>query len=134
MPPSSRPSTANAPSSKGIISPGSTHTPDASRKNKCSLSFYDFMKFYDKFRSSTQSTTFFLFTGVTSPKPRGITKSNTMSNATGRSAIGPGNMHDNKRRSAYETSAGRDGGPGKLSGSTDKTTIGLEQSDVSQAK
>merc|ERR1719414_2050868 len=100
MPPSSRPSTANAPSTKGIISPGSTHTPD---------------------------------TRVTSPKVRGITKSNTMSNATGRSAIGPGNIHDNKRRSAYETSAGRDGGPGKLSGSTDKATIGLEQSDVSQA-
>jgi len=56
-----------------------------------------------------------------------------MSNATGRSAMGPVNMHDNKRRSAYETSAGRDGGPGKLSGSTDKTTIGLEQSDVSHA-
>ena len=74
------------------------------------------------------------FKGVTSPKVRGITKSNTMSNATGRSAIGPGNIHDNKRRSAYETSAGRDGGPGKLSGSTDKATIGLEQSDVSQAK
>jgi len=72
--------------------------------------------------------------GVTSPKVRGITKSNTMSNATGRSAMGPGSMHDNKRRSAYETSGGRDGGPGKLSGSTDKTTIGLEPSDVSQAK
>ena len=57
-----------------------------------------------------------------------------MSNATGRSAIGTGSIHDNKRRSAYETSAGRDGGPGKLSGSTDKATIGLEQSDVSQAK
>ena len=76
----------------------------------------------------------FHFIGVTSPKVRGITKSNTMSNATGRSAMGPVNMHDNKRRSAYETSAGRDGGPGKLSGSTDKTTIGLEQSDVSHAK
>ena len=33
MPPSSRPSTANAPSTKGVISPGSTHTPtsDTSR-------------------------------------------------------------------------------------------------------
>ena len=57
-----------------------------------------------------------------------------MSNATGRSAMGPGSIHDNKRRSAYETSGGRDGAPGKLSGSTDKTTIGLEPSDVSQAK
>ena len=74
------------------------------------------------------------FKGVTSPKVRGITKSNTMSNATGRSVIGPVNMHDNKRRSAYETSVGRDGGPGKLSGSTDKTSIGLEQSDVLQSK
>ena len=37
MPPSSRPSTANAPSTKGIISPGSTHTPDASKKNRYSL-------------------------------------------------------------------------------------------------
>jgi len=100
MPPSSRPSTANPPSTKGVISPGSTHTPD---------------------------------TRVTSPKVRGITKSNTMSNATGRSVIGPVNMHDNKRRSAYETSVGRDGGPGKLSGSTDKTSIGLEQSDVLQS-
>merc|ERR1711963_1145835 len=100
MPPSSRPSTANPPSTKGVISPGSTHTPD---------------------------------TRVTSPKVRGITKSNTMSNATGRSVIGPVNMHDNKRRSAYETSVGRDGGPGKLSGSTDKTSIGLEQSEVLQS-
>ena len=33
MPPSSRPSTANAPSTKGIISPGSTHTPDTSKQN-----------------------------------------------------------------------------------------------------
>ena len=31
MPPSSRPSTANAPSTKGVISPGSTHTPDPSK-------------------------------------------------------------------------------------------------------
>ena len=45
--------------------------------------------------------------------------------------MGPGSIHDNKRRSAYETSGGRDG---KLSGSTDKTTVGLEPSDVSQAK
>ena len=81
----------------------------------------------------SEFTTLFIILGVTSPKVRGITKSNTMSNATGRSAMGPVSMHDNKRRSAYE-SGGRDGGPGKLSGSTDKTTIGLEQSDVSQAK
>jgi len=98
MPPSSRPSTANAPSTKGVISPGSTHTSDSR---------------------------------VTSPKVRGITKSNTMSNATGRSVGGQVGMHD-KRRSAYETSGGRDGATGKLSGSTDKATIGLE-SDVSQA-
>ena len=42
-------------------------------------------------------------------------------------------MHDNKRRSAYETSGGKDG-VGKLSTSTDKNSLGLEQSDVSQAK
>ena len=54
-----------------------------------------------------------------------------MSNATGRSAMGQVSMHDNKRRSAYAGDAGRDG---KLSGSTDKTSLGLEQSDVSQAK
>ena len=56
-----------------------------------------------------------------------------MSNATGRSVGGQVGMHD-KRRSAYETSGGRDGATGKLTGSTDKATIGLEQSDVSQAK
>ena len=33
MPPSSRPSTANPPSTKGVISPGSTHTPDTSKQN-----------------------------------------------------------------------------------------------------
>ena len=57
-----------------------------------------------------------------------------MSNATGRSAMGQVSMHDNKRRSAYAGDGGRDGAPGKLSGSTDKTSLGLEQSDVSQAK
>ena len=72
--------------------------------------------------------------GITSPKVRGITKSNTMSNATGRSVGGQVGMHDKQRRSAYEPSGGRDGAAGKLSGSTDKTSIGLEQSDVSQAK
>ena len=74
-----------------------------------------------------------MLSGVTSPKVRGITKSSTMSNATGRSAMGQVNMHDNKRRSAYETSGGKDG-VGKLSTSTDKNNLGLEQSDVSQAK
>lgn len=102
MPPSSRPSTANAPSTKGVISPGSTHTPTPD-------------------------------TRITSPKVRGITKSNTMSNATGRSVGGQVGMHDKQRRSAYEPSGGRDGAAGKLSGSTDKTSIGLEHSDVSQA-
>ena len=39
MPPSSRPSTANAPSSKGVISPGSTHTPtpETSKWSSCEL-------------------------------------------------------------------------------------------------
>merc|ERR1711936_860191 len=45
---------------------------------------------------------------VTSPKSRGITKSNTMSNATGRAVLG----QPDKRRSAYD---------GKISTSTDKT-------------
>merc|ERR1711935_150328 len=44
---------------------------------------------------------------VTSPKSRGITKSNTMSNATGRAVLG----QPDKRRSAYD---------GKISTSTDK--------------
>merc|ERR1719384_2550759 len=48
--------------------------------------------------------------GVTSPKSRGITKSNTMSNATGRAALGQPVI--DKRRSAYD---------GKISTSTDKT-------------
>jgi MAP/microtubule affinity-regulating kinase len=48
--------------------------------------------------------------GVTSPKNRGITKSNTMSNATGRAALGQPVI--DKRRSAYD---------GKISTSTDKT-------------
>jgi MAP/microtubule affinity-regulating kinase len=47
---------------------------------------------------------------VTSPKSRGITKSNTMSNATGRAALGQPVI--DKRRSAYE---------GKISTSSDKT-------------
>lgn len=47
---------------------------------------------------------------VTSPKIRGITKSNTMSNATGRAALGQ--PIADKRRSAYD---------GKISTSTDKT-------------
>ena len=72
-----------------------------------------------------------LFSGITSPKARGITKSNTMSNATG------GVMRqqmDKQRKSAYEPSSGgshRDhsgstgsgsGGPGR-SGSTDKPSL-----------
>ena len=40
MPPSSRPSTANAPSTKGIISPGSTHTPDTSKGNDCYICWF----------------------------------------------------------------------------------------------
>lgn len=47
---------------------------------------------------------------VTSPKSRGITKSNTMSNATGRAALGQ--PIADKRRSAYD---------GKIMTSTDKT-------------
>jgi len=47
---------------------------------------------------------------VTSPKSRGITKSNTMSNATGRAVLGQ--PIADKRRSAYD---------GKISTSTDKT-------------
>ena len=57
----------------------------------------------------------FLSTGTTSPKTR-ITKSNTMSNATGRAMIGQPTSH---RKSAYETGAG--GAGGKLTGSNDKT-------------
>jgi len=56
--------------------------------------------------------------GVTSPKNRGITKSNTMSNATGRAALGQPVI--DKRRSAYD---------GKISTSTDKTN----QLDTSEA-
>ena len=73
-----------------------------------------------------------LFSGITSPKARGITKSNTMSNATG------GVMRqqmDKQRKSAYEPASSggshRDhtgstgsgsGGPGR-SGSTDKPSL-----------
>ena len=53
---------------------------------------------------------FFYSSAVTSPKSRGITKSNTMSNATGRAALGQ--PIADKRRSAYD---------GKIMTSTDKT-------------
>jgi len=56
--------------------------------------------------------------GVTSPKSRGITKSNTMSNATGRAVLGQPVI--DKRRSAYD---------GKISTSTDKTNQ-LDNSDA----
>jgi hypothetical protein len=52
------------------------------------------------------------FSGGTPPKSR-ITKSNTMSNATGRTALGQANI--DKRRSAIEAV--------KLSSSNDKTNI-----------
>jgi len=54
-------------------------------------------------------------TSTTSPKARGITKSNTMSNATGRSAVSGGGAAINHRRSAI---VGQE-----KSSSTDKTNV-----------
>ena len=53
-----------------------------------------------------------MFLGGTPPKSR-ITKSNTMSNATGRAVLGQPNI--DKRRSAIEAT--------KLSSSNDKTNV-----------
>jgi len=65
---------------------------------------------YSSSRPATATPTTKTTQQVTSPKSRGITKSNTMSNATGRAALGQ--PIADKRRSAYD---------GKISTSTDKT-------------
>ena len=71
------------------------------------------MAFSENLNFSTRTlfdTIFSFSSAVTSPKSRGITKSNTMSNATGRAALGQ--PIADKRRSAYD---------GKIMTSTDKT-------------
>ena len=73
-----------------------------------------FVTFSENLNFSTRTLfdtiSFFFSSAVTSPKSRGITKSNTMSNATGRAALGQ--PIADKRRSAYD---------GKIMTSTDKT-------------
>ncbi|XP_040564848.1 MAP/microtubule affinity-regulating kinase 3 isoform X2 [Lepeophtheirus salmonis] len=63
--------------------------------------------------------------GATSPKTRGITKSNTMSNATGRAALGQQQSVTNRRSTTYEYTK---------SSSTDKTNIaGTDTAITSEA-
>ena len=103
----SRPATATAASTKTPSSSGK-FTPPISfdRRPLLILRSYVFLRIL------------YHITGVTSPKSRGITKSNTMSNATGRAVLGQPVI--DKRRSAYD---------GKISTSTDKTNQ-LDNSDA----
>ncbi|XP_071743359.1 serine/threonine-protein kinase MARK2 isoform X9 [Lepeophtheirus salmonis] len=63
--------------------------------------------------------------GATSPKTRGITKSNTMSNATGRAALGQQQSVTNRRSTTYEYTK---------SSSTDKTNIAGTDTAITSGK
>jgi hypothetical protein len=102
----SRYSAGGVPSSRPATASASTKTQGIDSSREC----------FRKLSAAAQRPDRVALSGATSPKTR-ITKSNTMSNATGRTILGQPTSH---RKSAYETGSGG-GRDMKLSSSNDKT-------------